>query len=107
MTDQEINEAVARKLGWKESCSHCTGVLERHQCETAGKYCGFMKCHLLDYCQDIKAAWEIVEFIYDSGIEIQVQGHNSQNGFVLFIKMKMDFRMQFPTQPPWQSVWLF
>lgn len=52
MTDQEINEAVARKLGYIE-CKCCTPkewlTLE------------YSHCLLPDYCHDIKAAWEIAE----------------------------------------------
>lgn len=51
MTDQEINEAVARKLGlpepkWELYTSHPVSMV---------------RWDVPDYCHDIKAAWEIVE----------------------------------------------
>jgi hypothetical protein len=67
ITDQEINEAVARKLGWT-FCKHPT--LEN------GKIIGAMGAvrpngrphfHEMypDYCHSIAAAWEIVEHLQD------------------------------------------
>lgn len=52
MTDQEINEAVARKLGWKPDTCKCWPGHTVH-CEIAPK----------DYCHSIAAAWGIVEEI--------------------------------------------
>lgn len=48
MTDQEINEAVARKLGWAPVPLSIEQVIP-------------------DYCHYIEAAWEIVEFMRKNG----------------------------------------
>lgn len=58
MTDQEINEAVARKLGWESHPSYI--VKNRIDWKTPK---GGDRNKLPDYCHDIKAAWEIVEFL--------------------------------------------
>lgn len=50
MTDQEINEAVARRLGVDPEFGCC--CLTRPACEHGGNN---------DYCHSIEAAWEIVE----------------------------------------------
>lgn len=58
MTDQEKNEAVARKLGWRQDgdigwiqpIPHPDGFLIGHTV-------------LPDYCRDIAAAWEVVKFL--------------------------------------------
>lgn len=48
MTNEEINEAVARRLGWSQD----HGIWERNNDP--------FRAALPDYCTDIKAAWEIV-----------------------------------------------
>lgn len=53
MTDQEIEEAVARKLGWEEGPGD---QWRRHVFDMP-------KHGLPDYCHSIEAAWEIVEKI--------------------------------------------
>ena len=71
LTDREINEAVARKLGWACNDRHCNGDF-KHTCGACGKY-GHGNCygdgtgavqvecdHMPDYCHSIEAAWEIV-----------------------------------------------
>lgn len=56
MTDLEINEAVARKLGNTEWTSGADGY------KTIDELTNEEKCYMVpDYCHDIKAAWEIVE----------------------------------------------
>lgn len=51
MTDRDVNEAVARELGWKNPCLFQND--ERHPvCE-----CPFK---IPDYCHSIEAAWELV-----------------------------------------------
>lgn len=54
-TDEEINEAVARKMGWeppnKQHSLSWIGPKESDNIEPP------------DYCRDIKAAWEIVEHL--------------------------------------------
>lgn len=55
MTDQEINEAVARKLGWNCVCNCHPGP--SYSCE-----CFMYRCEISkpkDYCHSIAAAWEI------------------------------------------------
>lgn len=59
MTNQEINEAVARKLGWKHAqCQDAPGL-------KTGKEWWFdlegMPRDTPDFCHSIAAAWEIVE----------------------------------------------
>ena len=66
MTDQEINEAVARELGWKKDPDH--GNLW-----TRGYLADLQFLHPLpNYCHSIEAAWEIVEKLKreDTGIRI-------------------------------------
>lgn len=56
MTETEINEAVARKLGWKE-CECASEFRDEHRRYMPSK-------HIMpNYCGDIAAAWEIVEYI--------------------------------------------
>lgn len=55
MTDSEMNEAIARKLGWTDR-EFGAGTL-------------LMKGNLVgprDYCHSIEAAWEIVEKIHNT-----------------------------------------
>jgi hypothetical protein len=53
MTDQEINEAVGRKLGWC-NIEHPKGEV----CKL--KYIPYFN----HYATDIAAAWEVVEFVH-------------------------------------------
>lgn len=62
MIDQEINEAVARKLGWSIVTSH--GHKDIQDKEGRGK------C-LPDYCRSIEAAWEIVDRGFLTGVQIR------------------------------------
>lgn len=61
MTDQDINEAVARKLGLRDCGSFVDketgGKLSDHIMKPDGTF--ISKCP--DYCHSIEAAWEIVE----------------------------------------------
>lgn len=52
MTDQEINEAVARKLGYCATKHRKNGCLRPYYVE-----------HEKDFCHSIAAAWEVVELI--------------------------------------------
>lgn len=56
MTDQEINEQVARKLGWVQDGNIGWIQPEPHPD-------GFLIGHavLPDFCRSIEAAWEVVE----------------------------------------------
>lgn len=55
MTNQEINEAVARRLGWEELHPN-HGLLSKKI--GANQY---VSGPIPNYCTDIAAAWEIVE----------------------------------------------
>jgi hypothetical protein len=57
MTDQEINEAVARKLGWKDDFD----LTNKVKCWTKSEHKFETTYELPDYCHDIAAAWEIME----------------------------------------------
>lgn len=56
MTDQEINEAVARKLGWKKEKGFWWSpiISEVPKLTTNNP--------LPDFCHSLEAAWEIVEW---------------------------------------------
>lgn len=64
MTPQEINEAVARKLGWKDN-------YPVYQIKDPA-YRQILSPP--DYCGDIRAAWEIVERIQLSEYLVKVIG---------------------------------
>lgn len=56
MNDQELNEAVARKLGWRWSDKHdplCYWFMPNGKCPPGGE--------VPAYSTSIEAAWEIVE----------------------------------------------
>lgn len=59
MTDHELNEAVARKLGWE---------LERHPNAITPYWIRGQETvdleDLPDYCHSIEAAWEVVEHLH-------------------------------------------
>lgn len=75
MTEQEINEAVARKLG-KELCQDPTCLGDLEGCELAPKH----------YATDIKAAWEIVDkFCDEGGWDITMAGGDRANGWCVTI----------------------
>lgn len=57
MTDQEINELVARKLGWIEGPGPMWKQSPIHP-ESYGPK---------DYCHSIAAAWEIVNWVTSTG----------------------------------------
>jgi hypothetical protein len=71
MTDAEVNEAVARKLGSKTTC----------HCDPLDSDVG----HTLHYTTDIRAAWEIVEFVphkvYDQWFRLQRTSSGYQAGW--------------------------
>ena len=65
MKEREINEAVARKLGWKNHDRTCEQPTPGASIYTHGdhwyqKGC-FCREKMPDYCHSIAAAWEIVE----------------------------------------------
>lgn len=74
MTDIEINEAVAKKLGWTQ-----------HPFDgRAGFWFWFkpnynLPNNLPDYCHSIEAAWEIVDKIKDTYFSVSVSHDNERN----------------------------
>lgn len=71
MTDQEINEAVARKLGFSgiyettwESLRPGTDI-PKFWLTKVGEYKGKVK-PIPDFCNSIEATWEIVEKIHNT-----------------------------------------
>lgn len=59
MDDNELNALVARGLGWTNPKGpKCGGPREGHD------HGDFYACYEVgpDYCHDIKAAWEVVEY---------------------------------------------
>jgi hypothetical protein len=79
MTDQEINEAVARKLGWTFHDHDCSGekafgvrwnITGPHWIPPVKTNHHF--ADLPDYCHSISAAWEIVE----KNIHVHQTGHD-------------------------------
>lgn len=62
MTDQEINEVVARKLG-----------------HVPGKSSG-----MPDYCHSIEAAWEILEAVASRGTHWEMS--KADSGYTVFIR---------------------
>jgi len=86
MTDQEINEAVARKLGWKspnhieDDCHFCDETKDHHH--LWGAVVGGQKTIIdpvPDYCHDIKAAWWIVEYCQTNGWVFNCYGLENQD----------------------------
>ena len=59
MTDQEINEAVAKALGWKQKTTKYSTFDGQHDSEVIRKRVS----KIPDYANSIGAAWEVVEAI--------------------------------------------
>lgn len=71
MTDKELNEAVARKLGWIiDTTSDFFSWYGRPNSRPES----VMLRNLPDYCHSIAAAWEIVEKIIGDGFTISIDG---------------------------------
>lgn len=70
MNDQEINEAVARKLGWKLFDEHYSYWIPP-TIEAVHKY-GDRPSHLPLYTKKIEAAWEIVEFLAKKNLTVDL-----------------------------------
>lgn len=66
LTPEEINEAVARKLGWKLEDNLWRDP--RH----GGQRSEWGPEFTIPYSTDIKAAWEIVEYMGEKGIGLQL-----------------------------------
>ena len=73
MTDQELNEAVARKLGYKPNDGQLIWENDEHVT--------FLDCEMPPYCTDIKAAWEVLEKLNDAGIGWDLTFNNKQYRF--------------------------
>jgi ABA sandwich protein len=69
MTPQEINEAVVQKFGWKQRKCHFPdgGPSRLNWFDGKGENRGI---HPPDYCDDIKAAWDIVEKVKSKGFKL-------------------------------------
>lgn len=80
MTDQEINEAVARKLGFVRKDCERLSTLHWH-CSNDHCYADRM---LPNYCHSIAAAWEIIEsIITDGDKQMKETGCSSTPSFAL------------------------
>lgn len=95
MTNHEINEAVAKKLGWKElgpiknprtfeTRPNLEGIIpdyKRQQFMKANPKGGISETYaevIPDYVESIQAAWEIVDYLRNKGwrVIITVEGLN-------------------------------
>jgi hypothetical protein len=65
MTDQEINEAVAKKLGWEKHNRTCEQLTPGASIFTYGNHWyqegALCRERMPNYCHSIEAAWEIVK----------------------------------------------
>lgn len=95
MTDQEIsqmspaqvNEAVARKLGWTVLSGGTLGVPSNAIDDAAER--------IPDYCHSIEAAWEIVgKFMSESGWDFNLLGGERYGG---------DWQANFTGHDQWHS----
>lgn len=75
MTDQEINEAVARGLGWNLNKTGHIGVPPHRSM-------GFES--IPDFCHDIKAAWEVVEHLTKKGLLMELIFREDKKFFIVF-----------------------
>ena len=75
MTDKEINEAVAKKLGWyhkSEEETLWTGGLWYRDQERQGMN------GLPNYCHDIAAAWEIIKTLDNYSVKVMRAGPTTE-----------------------------
>lgn len=94
MTDQEINEAVARKLGWKPTKTKYSTFDGQHDAEV-------IRCRVSkmpDYCHSIAAAWEAVKYIQKMEISVDVRAWSS-NSFSVFIRCGIEMTAIANTAP--------
>lgn len=61
MTDAEINEAVARKMGWVKH------AFDDNWSRVRPEGAQIHQPPMIDYCHDIKAAWEVVDWMINNG----------------------------------------
>lgn len=87
MTDQEINEAVARKFGWVYDAKF----------QDWGDPDGVVM-PLPDYCHSIAAAWEAVKYIQKMEISVDVRAWSS-NSFSVFIRCGIEMTAIANTAP--------
>lgn len=76
MTNQEINEAVAKRLGWKFKTDDVSG---NHWHKD-----GYCYDEIPDYCSDIAAAWKIPEHLKATKyhcVQLNANVFNQQYGF--------------------------
>jgi hypothetical protein len=74
MTPEEINEAVAKKLGWTDM-KVCTDPDMIHFQEL----CGYDKDadwgNVPNYCTDIAAAWKVVGHLMSKNYDVSIKCH--------------------------------
>lgn len=79
MTAQEINEAIARKLHGDDNC-HWPGHIS-NSCHGQAGQCTWPP----NYCHDIKAAWEIVEFWQREGFVFDLRYEPENKMWTIFL----------------------
>lgn len=79
MTDSELNELVARKLGWVPAPDKID-IFERHWINTTTKRLVEVS-ELPDYVHSIEAAWEIVEARKNYRRDIVIMGSYERDGY--------------------------
>lgn len=77
MTDQEINEAVARKLGW----TLVAGSDNRVWLKDGDPVNSVV---IPDYCHSLEAAWQIWEKLRDMGYDLQLFSSWNRRNIVCF-----------------------
>lgn len=77
MTDQEINEAVAQKLGWKL-------ILDDGVPHWICPKCPMAHIANPDWCRSIAAAWEIWEKLREEGYHRQLYSSWDRRNIVCF-----------------------
>lgn len=105
MTNQEINEAVARKLGWKKHTKTCEVPTPGASIFTFGDhwYQAGMLCRerMPNYCTSISAAWEIVEHVRDRGYAWNISESNMGRGWSAYIWYPMT---EEPSATSWDAL---
>jgi hypothetical protein len=104
MTDQEINEAVARKLGWNLGTFRATmryegpaGISDAEFQEWITPE-GIRVGGIPDYCHSIAAAWEIVEFLHADELHtISIYWHATES---VSVQIQRYLGMQNPDHGP-------
>lgn len=72
MNNQELDEAVARKLGWKDTPGKAGYATHWSPPDRPPYTPGMAEWDAPPYSTDIKAAWEIVEHLQKEGFSVWV-----------------------------------